>query len=630
MAGSALAADPPPDTRVVERGAPASPCTGDCDTSRTVTIDELLRGVDIALGAAALDQCAAFDCNSDRHVTVDCLIKAVHAALDGCADIPIVPITSCASLAALSIPHTEITDVALVAAGSMPENCVIHGEIEARTGVTNPDTGSNAYGTRFELRLPTEWNGRFFYQGGFGTDGVVADAGGVIVGSRQPPALQQGFAVVSSDGGHASSPLQAGFGVDPQARIDVGYRSIGQVTPVAKSIIAAYYGAPPHHSYFLGCSKGGQEAMQASQRYGDQFDGVVAGDPGFNLPRAALAEAWDTQAFAVAAQLVSPGAVDGDGNPLLSVSFSPAALQLVADGVLEACDALDGLQDHMIFNVAACAGAFQLAALQCSGVPQDTCLAPAQVAALLKVFSGAKDSQRRPLYSDWPYDSGMASSGWALWKIGQPTGAAVNNALNVTLGLSASRFLFNTPPDPGLSQFTVDIDAFARAITATGVDQTTGVAYPTSAVDFMTADSTALDAFKNHGGKLILYHGVSDPVFSANDTVRYYGDLTAAYGSSTRDFARLFLVPGMNHCFGGDYTVDSFDPLAPIVSWVEQQQAPDALLAEPLSPSTSRLPAGTRRPLCPYPDYARYDGTGDVNSAASFRCVTPPRPGRGE
>lgn len=133
-------------------------------------------------------------------------------------------------------------------------------------------------------------------------------------------------------------------------------------------------------------------------------------------------------------------------------------------------------------------------------------------------------------------------------------GAPVNTAFNVTLGLSASRYLFTTPPDPSLSQFTLDIDAFARAIAATGTDPNTGVEYSASAVDFMTADSTALDTFNDHGGKLILYHGVSDPVFSVNDTVRYYDALTAVYGSSTPDFARLFLVPGMTHCFGGDYT----------------------------------------------------------------------------
>ena len=624
VAGSALATTAPRNQDVGRAAlTTARACAGDCDTGGTVTVEELVRGVEIALGVATLDQCAAFDCHGDGRVTVDCLVRAVDAALNGCGELPIIPVTSCASLAQLSMPDTAIAEVALVAAAVLPEHCVVRGEIAARTGVTNPDTGSNAYGTKFELRLPTAWNGRFFYQGGFGTDGVVLQAAGTLVGAIETPALQQGFAVVSSNGGHESSSLQAGFGVDPQARIDVGYRSIGQVTPVAKSLIATYYGEPPHHSYFFGCSKGGQEAMQASQRYGDLFDGVVAGDPGFNLPRAALAEAWDTQAFAAAARALSPGSVDAHGDPLLYTSFSQSALRLVTDAVLQACDSLDGLQDHMIFNVAACEGEFDPAALQCSGAPDDSCLAPVQVATLRTVFAGAMDSQGSALYPDWPYDSGIGSPGWATWKIGLPTAAPVNTALNVTLGLSASRYLFATPPDPSLRQFTVDIDAFARAITATGTDPNTGVEYAASSVDFMTADSTALDAFKNHGGKLILYHGVSDAVFSMNDTVRYYDALSVAYGGSTPGFARLFLVQGMNHCFGGDYAVDRFDTLAPIVRWVEEGQAPDALQATPLSPSASLLPAGIRRPLCAYPGYAHYDGAGDVNSAASFRCVAP-------
>lgn len=624
-AGSALAMTPP---RILVPGfegdalSTSGPCAGDCDGSGAVAIDELVQGVAIALGAAAPDQCAAFDCNGTGQVTIDCLVRGVDAALNGCPEAPVTPVTSCASLAQVSIPDTEIQSATRVAAaGSIPEHCVVRGEIAARTGVTNPDTGSSAYGTNFELRLPTDWKGRFFYQGGFGTDGVVAEADGSVIGVVQTPALWQGFAVVSSDAGHQSNPFQAGFGVDPQARIDVGYNSIGQVTPVAKAIIATYYGKPPHYSYFLGCSKGGQEAMQASQRYGDEFDGIVAGDPGFDLPRAALAEAWSTQAFAVAAQAVSPGSVDADGNPLLYTAFSPSALRLVANAVLQACDSLDGLQDHMIFNQAACA--FDPAVLQCSGAPDDSCLTPAQVAALHKFFAGPEDSQGRPLYSDWPYDSGIASSGWALWTTGAPSGTAVNNALNTTLGLTASRYLFTTPPDPRLSMFTVNMDAFARAIAATGVDPSTGVDYAASAVEFMTADSTALDTFKDHGGKLILYHGASDAVFSVNDTLRYYRGLAAAYGSGTRDFARLFLVPGMNHCYGGDYAVDSFDTLTPIVNWVEKGQAPDALPATPLTPSTSLLPAGTGRPLCAYPGYAQYGGSGDVNSAASFRCVAP-------
>jgi feruloyl esterase len=139
----------------------------------------------------------------------------------------------------------------------------------------------------------------------------------------------------------------------------------------------------------------------------------------------------------------------------------------------------------------------------------------------------------------------------------------------------------------------------------------------------MDADSTNLDALQSHGGKLLIYHGGSDPVFSMNDTIQYYNQVSAAYGSKATGFARLFLVPGMNHCVGGDYTADSFDSLDAIVTWAENGIPPTRLLAQPGDIKTSKLPSGTTRPLCPYPSYAQYKGKGESLEATHFSCVRP-------
>lgn len=547
------------------------------------------------------------------------------------------PAVTCSSLVSqLSLPNTIIESVELDAgggidsgfpnAGPKPENCVVTGKIDAYTSAyTNPDTGSNAYGTRFELRLPTQWNGRFFYQGGGGDDGYLVPATGVITGQpalsltqTQTPALWRGFAVVSSDGGHRSGDTQAayflgGFGVDPKARVNYGYASIGQVTPVAKQIIAQYYATKPAHSYFLGCSKGGQEAMVVTQKYGDQFDGVVAGELGFHIPHATLAMAKTTQVLADVVRTSDPSAVDSNGNLLISNAFSSVDLVLLRQGVLQACDALDGLTDGMIFNTAACAGKFDPATLQCSGAKTDTCLSAEQVTAVRKIFDGAKFSDGSAAYAAFPYDTDMDGfMGWTAWNLGFP--GAENSAYNVSYGQSAA-YVLSTPPNPSLDMFTLNIDQFAQTIKATSGD------YNVSAVDFMDADSTNLDTFKKNGGKIIYYHGGSDPVFSMNDTIDYYNQLSSAYGSDTSNFARLFLVPGQNHCVGGAYTTDYFDALDAIVNWVEKDQAPDAMIARPeAQPSESKLLANMTRPLCAYPKYAQYKGSGDVNDAANFSC----------
>ena len=580
--------------------------------------------------------------------------------------VPTEPAMDCANIYQLDLPNTQITKAELVSANStlsalypgagfLPEHCLVQGIVNPRLGVPapamdqygnlTPATPSDPnYGISFELRMPTTtWNGDFFFTGGSGVDGVLNEAVGATLGGGTafPPALYRGFAVITQNSGHTSDQ-NTGFGYDPQARYDYGYQQTGTLTPVAKSILASFYGISPVYSYFCGCSNGGREAMMASQRWGDMFDGIVAGDPGFRVPHAAIAEAWDDQQFAQAALAIGT-TNDPNGNPSLPPAASTSDLVLVGQFVLQACDSLDGLQDKMIFNTAACQQAFNpasLSQLQCSGAKTPTCLLPAQILAIQNVFEGPVDSQGNALYSNFPYDVGISDPKWMLWTLGvnpptayipvgypNPVYVALpyppTPANNITLGAQLAMYLVSAPPNPSLNLFTASMDNLKDSLIATNST------FTQSAVSYLEATSTNLDTFMGRGGKIIFYHGESDPVFSMYDTVNYYENLASKYGTATGSFARLFVVPGMNHCSGGSYALDSFDSLAAIVNWVEQGAAPDSIIAgnsfnqtsNPLSGSA--LPPGRTRPLCPYPQFAQYTGTGDSENASNFTCVAP-------
>lgn len=525
-------------------------------------------------------------------------------------------VAACTRLTALAIPEGSITSAKWeqgTPAGvtqALPPHCLVEGVLQARTGRPAPTNhlgaaATNAqYGIHFQLRLPLKWAGRFFYQGGGGSDGVVLPATGVIPSWRDGPrALSRDFAVVSSDAGH-SEDQNAGFGVDPEARLDYGYRSIGIVTQTAKAVIHAFYGEAPRHSYFAGCSKGGQEALEALQRYAPEFDGIISGDPGYRLPHAAIAQVADTQSFS----RVAPKAADG--RVMLGRAFSDKDLNLISDTVRSQCGNQTGAHDGFIYRPDMCH--FDPAVLQCKAAKTDQCLSAGQITALHQVFDGARTPDGRVLYTPWPYDSGIGSANWREWKLGDDA----HPSRAETLGAGSMQYVFSTPPRASFDIHAVSLSELAQSI----VNRT--AEYPQSPVELMDADSVAVDAFKARGGKLLIYHGVSDPVFSVIDTIDYYRRLHDAYGAQTEDFAKLYLVPGMNHCSGGDYALDSFDSLDAMVNWVEGGKAPQGITAHAGSKAGAKLAAGMTRPLCPYPQVARYV-KGDKNDAASFACATP-------
>jgi hypothetical protein len=472
----------------------------------------------------------------------------------------------CGQLARFTLMGTQLVvakaEVA-PAAAPLPAYCRMDATIDPRTGVDG-----KPYGIGFAIALPDNWNGGFLFQGGGGLNGSVArPLGSQAAGDT--PALARGFAVVTTDSGHKGSVFDGSFMNDQQAALDFAYVAIGRVTYVAKAVVAQYYGAPARHSYFDGCSTGGREAMLVTQRYPTYYDGVIAGDPAMRTGYSNLADAWVT----VALNQIAPK--DEAGKPVAGRVFSDGDKKIIVNAVLEQCDVADGLKDGMIFNSGACH--FNPAALTCKGAKAEGCLTSAQVNAIQKGFAGPKNARGKLAYPGFPFDTGIAASGQG-----------------VIPGL------LNPGPSPvggpNLS-LEMDVDEAAAAIAANS---------RTALTDTVSTD---LSTFAGHGGKLIFYHGLSDPWFSPLDTLAYYERLGNVSG-----WSRLYLVPGMGHCQGGTATLDHFDALSAIVDWVEKGVAPDSITA------TGKAFPGRSRPLCAWPKYAHYKGQGNAEEARNFEC----------
>lgn len=526
-------------------------------------------------------------------------------------------LVNCTGLASsFQHPATTIASASLVASGTLNnggaavgEHCLVTGKMNQRV---SPVDGQ-VYAIGFEMRLPKDWNGRFLYQGNGGTDGVVSPATGNFSGGGMlRHGLQQGFAVISSDAGHsaAQNPL---FGLDPQARLDYGYQAVGTLTPMAKNMIKAAYGKMPDRSYIGGTSNGGRHAMVAAARYANEYDGYLAGSPGFNLPKAAVAQLYGAQQWArVATERTN-----------LETGFNSTERRLVAAAVLTKCDQLDGITDGMVEDVEACRLAFDLQrdVPTCSSARDGTCLSADQKNALSQVMTGARNSRGDLLYAGWPYEPGMRTTGWADWKF--------RNSVGSTRDPVAVAFIFSSPPASAsimsdtlgyALNFNMDLDA-PRIFATSGV-------YAESAMSFMTPPNpTQLGAVRDRGAKMIVFHGNADPVFSVDDTTSWYEALDAASGFAANRFVRLFRVPAMGHSRGGPAT-DQFDALSALVDWVEYGKAPDSILATARGAGNAGgvnndLPtdwsAARTRPLCPYPLKARYK-SGDKEVASSFAC----------
>jgi len=478
-------------------------------------------------------------------------------------------------------------ETGLAVGDPLPAHCLLRGRLDERMGIDG-----EPYHTGFELRLPASGNGRLLHQGGSGLDGVLPMAVGRNTGALgwADNGLQRGFAAVASDGGHqAPSPL---FGLDPQAREEHAWRAHWRTATTARTLFERFYGQPPQRSYFIGCGGGGRQGMMFTQRFPELFDGVIAQAPAMSAGQGAtIAAAWTVQ------QLMAVAQADAQGFRHLATALSSAQLQRLADEVLDRCDAADGLVDGLVGETALCR--IDLRRLTCPA-GGDACLSAAQARALGQVMAGPVNRDGGRLAVGWPWDPGIAAPGWRAWNLGMAT-RGEPDARHLTHTSAAAGFVYATPPDPTLTLLSFDFDRDPLRLDA----------YHRI---YGTAGDVLLKGFRQRGGKLMLIHGMADPVVSALQTVDYQQRVNAAHGGAAASrFVRSFLVPGMNHCAGGPAT-DAFDGLSALVDWVERDLAPDRLVAH----GTAMRP-GISRPLCPHPKIARHVG-GDPASADAFAC----------
>jgi tannase/feruloyl esterase len=485
---------------------------------------------------------------------------------------------SCTSLLNFKAPNVEITEAKAIAAGTtesvpwagpigpLPSYCQVEGVINRRTGVDGEE-----FGITFVLAMPDKWNGDFLMQGGGGSNGIVLPPLGLNA-AGETPGLIRGFAVGSTDTGHKSHHpgFDFGFVKDQQAYLDFAYLANAHVATLAKQVIAQYYGKPAAYSYFSGCSTGGREGMILSQRYPMVFNGIISGDPAMRTGLSNLAIGkWIPVAF----NQIAPK--DESGKPIITQAITDGDRKLITEALLKKCDAKDGVADGMISDPLGCD--FDPAALTCKDWPGESCLTSGKVAAIKKAIDGPRTPSGVQVYPGFLYDIGITASG------------PIRGILS---------------PGPGI---------FGPAITAMEVDvekeALTGVQ---PLVDSM---STNLTTFSSHGGKLIFYHGDSDPWFSPLDTFDYYKDMASANGGpdAVSKWSQFYFVPSMGHC-GGGQALDQFDLLGAMVNWVEKGRTPESVTAK------GKAFPGRSRPLCPYPKHAQYKGQGNTEDASNFEC----------
>jgi len=446
--------------------------------------------------------------------------------------------------------------------GNFKPFCKLTGYFEKRTGAED-----KPYAIGFGLSLPDEWNGRFLFQGGGGLNGVIREPLGAIA-AGDVPAVFRGFAVASTDSGHQSETVfDPSFFADQLALLNFYAGAVEKTTRLTKSLVTNIYQQAPDNSYFVGCSTGGREAMTMSQRFPELFDGIVAGAPARRTNLSEIADLWSAKRLRMASE-------SGNETP-----FSTEQQAFIVDELIARCDGLDGNEDGLIFNVEACDFAPQQ--LSCANNNHAQCLSADEVTALDEAFAGPKLPDGRQVYPGFYFDTGINASGRGI------------------------PGLLQAEPGPlGRSRLDMPFDIIREVTIAENFPLAPG-----------NAVLSNLSTYRDNGGKLLFFHGVSDPWFSAKDTLKYFNEMAAANGGheAVAGWSQLYMVPGMGHCGGGEKTLDQFDMLSAVVNWVEQNEAPREVIAKGQS-----MP-GESRPLCPFPQVATYT-QGDATQAGAYQC----------
>lgn len=438
-------------------------------------------------------------------------------------------------------------------------------------------TGTLAPEIAFEVSLPQHWNGRFYMIGNGGHAGEsLEDANRV---SQRNAALQAGFAFAQTNTGHdARREPGASFVMsNPEKAIDYAYRAVNLTAVTAKDITQAYYGRTIAYSYWNSCSNGGRQGMVEAERYPQDFDGVLAMSPWVDQTGFTLGAMWNQRAL--------------DAAPL-----TPGKLTLVAKAVMDKCDALDGLKDGQIDDPRRCAIDLKRDVPACAaGIDDDSCLTAAQAQTFEKIYGGPVGNGRQLFPGFMP----GSELWWGNFIVPAQPG---RRPADFGLAQDTMRYLVHTPPQPGYDYRTFNFDRDPPMLDAWG--------------KLVNATDTDLSRFRRKGGKMIMTYGWADPVLQPLQGVDYYEQALVRNGPDTPQFLRLFMVPGMTHCSGGAAT-DRFDAVTALVDWVEKGRAPDSLRAARVVDNREVR----SRPLCPYPQVARYQGRGSIDDAANFRCA---------
>ncbi|MBS1828004.1 MAG: tannase/feruloyl esterase family alpha/beta hydrolase [Acidobacteria bacterium] len=482
---------------------------------------------------------------------------------------PASPAIACKSLIAQTTYEFTIESAILTPADAeTPEFCRVMGMILPEI--------------RFELALPTQWNRRFHLTGSGGYAGDSLDSPQRL--RLRTIALRRGFAAAVTNTGHDSrtEPL-ATFATNRQKLYDYAYRSLHLTTEVGKKLTAVYYGSQPVKSYYQGCSTGGRQGLILAQRFPNDYDGIVAGAPVLNFSMTMAGFACREQA-------------------LLEAPIPYAKIATLSDRIYENCDAIDGLKDGVIDDPRLCT--FQPARdLPRCPANQDTssCFTESQVKALEKIYADIYSNGKR-VFPGWPLGAEVkgadGKSGWDQWIIRE------NGEKTIAWGFAESFFRHMAFPRKEQSIELRDFDPNKH------IPQLDWI-HP-----ILDATDPDLTPFQKRNGKMLMYFGWADPSLNAMMGVEYYESVLKITGPRTPDFFRLFMQPGIFHCGGGP-GAGTFDPLLEVMAWVEQNKTPDRITAARIiDGKTTRT-----RPLCPYPQIAKYKGAGNPDDAANFECA---------
>jgi para-nitrobenzyl esterase len=486
------------------------------------------------------------------------------------------PLLTCLEIEDVTIQSTE----KVPEAGGLPAHCLVNGFIEEEIG--------------FEVRLPDEWNGKFYMGGGGGFVGTIQSQG-------YEDALQRGYATAGTDSGHKGGNLDGSAFLNNWERVvNWAYQAIHLTTANAKKIIRTYYGEDILYSYFSGCSTGGRQAMMESQKYPEDFDGLIAGAPAY------------VGASGVPAWALSQSALYPDPSAPPIVPFSK--VQLIDTAVLAMCDDLDGVVDGLLRDPRECNFDLETDLPMCADNfdPGDnTCFTIAEKEVLKLIYGYDSYPWAEPATTAYPFGGEIDPGNWDWWVIGGPYLAPYFNGYpNIQYAFAADyfKYLFFNDPDYDIHDFEPDNpDDLAKV---------------KPAADMVNATETDLSAFKAAGGKMIMYNGWSDPCITPLGTIKYYEAVLDTMGGTSQvdDFFRLYMIPGVGHCGGGRGPGNSgVDFLTALEKWVENDVAPVRIVAEHDTGGTVDM----SRPLCPYPQVEVWDGIGDINEEASFTCQDP-------